>query len=223
MRCSISTRHGVIEIRYSPGAFTFSVPANRHSNAIRLLAACAPIAAAALLWAAVPPVAAQGTTTTRPAAVPRPPTEVEEITSLMRAKDLAGALARADAFLVKNPRDLQVRFLRGVILTDQNNTAGAAAAFETLTQEFPELPEPYNNLAVLRANEGQLDLARSLLQQALIAQPNYVTAYENLGDVYVSLAAESYQRALKLDPNNRNAQTKLTLAREISAKLRAVR
>ena len=141
----------------------------------------------------------------------------------MKSKDLAGALKRADAFLLKNPRDLQVRFLRGVILTDQNKNDDAIAAFESLTQDFPELPEPYNNLAVLRANEGQLDLARSLLMQAIIAQPNYVTAYENLGDVYVSLAAESYQRALKLDANNKTAQNKLALAREISAKLRAVR
>jgi tetratricopeptide (TPR) repeat protein len=159
----------------------------------------------------------------RPKTVPLQPTEPEEITRLIRAKDLNGALARADAFLAKNPRDLQVRFLRGVILTDQNKAADAVAVFESLTQDFPELPEPYNNLAVLRANQGQLDLARSLLQQALIAQPNYVTAYENLGDVYVSLAAESYQRALTLDPNNRSAQNKLTLAREISAKLRSVR
>ena len=155
--------------------------------------------------------------------VPVAPTEAEEIARLMKNKDLPGALKRADAFLVNNPRDLQVRFLRGVILTDQNKDDAAIAAFESLTQDFPELPEPYNNLAVLRANDGQLDLARSLLLQAIVAQPNYVTAYENLGDVYVSLAAESYQRALKLDPNNRTAQNKLALAREISAKLRAVR
>jgi tetratricopeptide (TPR) repeat protein len=159
----------------------------------------------------------------RPKTIPLPPTEPEEITRLIRAKDLDGALKRADTFLAKNPRDLQVRFLRGLILTDQNKTADAVTVFETLTQDFPELPEPYNNLAVLRAGQGQLDLARTLLQQAIIAQPNYVTAYENLGDVYVSLAAESYQRALSLDPNNRNAQNKLTLAREISAKLRTVR
>jgi tetratricopeptide (TPR) repeat protein len=152
-----------------------------------------------------------------------PPTEADEIARLMKEKDLNAALARADAFLARNPRDLQVRFLRGVILTDQNKTADAVAAFESLTQDFPELPEPYNNLAVLHANQGQLDLARSLLQQAIVAQPNYVTAYENLGDVYVSLAAESYQRALSLDPNNRSAQSKLALAREISAKLRSVR
>src|SRR5262249_1558394 len=150
-------------------------------------------------------------------------TEPEEIKRLMKEKDLPGALTRAEAFLVKNPRDLQVRFLRAIIFTDQNRTDDAVAAFESLTQDFPELPEPYNNLAVLSANQGQLDLARTLLQQALIAQPNYVTAYENLGDVYVSLAAEAYQRALKLEPNNTAAQSKLTLAREISAKLRAVR
>ena len=219
MRRSISTRYGVIESCSLPGAFRFcSVPNNRLPNAVRLFVACAAI----VLGTIAMPAGAQ-TTTTRPSAVPAPPTAAEEITRLVREKDLNGALARADAFLVKNPRDLQVRFLRGVILSDQSKTAEAIAAFEALTQDFPELPEPYNNLAVLRANEGQLDLARSLLQQAIIAHPNYVTAYENLGDVYVALAAEAYQRALKLDPNNRTAQTKLTLAREISAKLRAVR
>jgi Flp pilus assembly protein TadD len=196
------------------------VPLHRRRVA-RLVAACAP-AVAALVGGAAPAIV-RAQVEPRPTAVPRPPTAAEEITRLMRGGDLAGALARADAFLVKTPRDLQVRFLRAVILSDQNKTAEAVAAFEALTQDFPELPEPYNNLAVLHAGQGELDRARSLLQQAIIAQPNYVTAYENLGDVYVSLAAESYQRALKLDPNNRTAQTKLTLAREIGAKLRAVR
>lgn len=193
------------------------MPATAKSRVVPLLAACLP---ALLLVALAAPAAAQ--LSPRPSAVPLPPTEVEEITRLMREKDLDGALARADAFLAKNPRDLQVRFARGIILSDQNKTDQAIAAFEALTQDFPELPEPYNNLAVLHAGQGQLELARSLLQRALTAQPNYVTAYENLGDVYVSLAAEAYQRALKIDPNSRTAQAKLTLAREISAKLRAV-
>jgi tetratricopeptide (TPR) repeat protein len=199
----------------------FSVLANHPRRVVALLAACAPVVFGLLTALSPPPAGAQ--INTRPTTVPIPPTEAEEITRLVREKDLAGALKRADAFLAKNPRDLQVRFLRGVILTDLKNTAEAVAAFESLTQDFPELPEPYNNLAVLHANQGQLELARSLLQQALTAQPNYVTAYENLGDVYVSLAADSYQRAIKLDPNNKAAQSKLTLAREISAKLRAVR
>lgn len=186
-------------------------------------AGLASVAAAQPASTTVDPNANTPAINPRDKAVPLPPTEPEEIARLMKAKDLAGALARADAFLAKTPRDLQVRFLRGVILTDLQRPADAATVFESLSQDFPELPEPYNNLAVLRANQGQLDLARTLLQQAIIAQPNYITAYENLGDVYVSLATESYQRALSLDPANRSAQSKLTLAREISAKLRAVR
>jgi len=195
------------------------VPIHRHLRALRLSALSAHLVAALLIGPMPRPAAAQ---VPRAATIPVPPTEAEEITRLMQAKDLQGALKRADQFLVKNPRDLQVRFLRAVILSDQNKTADAIAAFEALTQDFPELPEPYNNLAVLHANQGELDLARSLLQQAITAQPNYVTAYENLGDVYVSLAAEAYQRALKIDPNRTTAQSKLTLTREISAKLRAV-
>jgi Flp pilus assembly protein TadD len=152
-----------------------------------------------------------------------PPTPAEEINRLMRAGDLAGALARAEALLQKEPRNLQVRFLRGVILSDQGRTEQAVAAFEALTQDFPELPEPYNNLAVLHAGQGRLEQARALLQRAIDAQPNYVTAHENLGDLYIALAAESYQRALKLDPNNRAVQSKLALARDIGAKLRATR
>jgi Flp pilus assembly protein TadD len=189
-------------------------------------------AAPALARAALPLLAAFATGLAAPAAaqiapsptaVPQPPTPAEEITRLMRAGDLPAALARADAVLVKSPRDLQIRFLRAVILSDQGRTADAVTAFESLTQDFPELPEPYNNLAVLHAGQGQLERARALLQQAIAAQPNYVTAHENLGDLYVSLAADAYQRALKLDPNNRSAQAKLTLAREIGVKLRAVR
>jgi len=195
------------------------VPIHRHLRALRLSALSAHLVAALLIGPMPRPAAAQ---VPRAATIPVPPTEAEEITRLMQAKDLQGALKRADQFLVKNPRDLQVRFLRAVILSDQNKTADAIAAFEALTLDFPELPEPYNNLAVLHANQGELDLARSLLQQAITAQPNYVTAYENLGDVYVSLAAEAYQRALKIDPNRTTAQSKLTLTREISAKLRAV-
>jgi tetratricopeptide (TPR) repeat protein len=159
----------------------------------------------------------------RPTTVPIPLSPAEEITKLMNAGDHAAALKRADEFLVEKPRDLQVRFLRALILSDQKKTDEAVAAFEALTRDFPELPEPYNNLAVLYAAQGRLEEARGLLRQALVAQPNYITAQENLGDLYVSLAAEAYQRVLKLDPNNRPAQAKLALTREIGAKLRAVR
>lgn len=152
-----------------------------------------------------------------------PPSEREEIARLVREKQLDAALARADTFLAKSPRDAQVRFLRGVILADQGKPAEAIEVFESLMRDFPELPEPYNNLAVLLAAQGRYEQARSLLQQAIDAQPNYLTAYENLGDLHIALAADAYQRGAKLAPNDASLARKLALAREIGTRLRAAR
>ena len=141
----------------------------------------------------------------------------------MKAGKNDEALARAEARLKDNPRDAQVRFMRGVILTEQGKTIEATTAFETLIQEYPELPEPYNNLAVLHAAQGRYETAQRLLQQALLAQPQYVTAYENLGDLYLSMAEQAYGKALGLDANNRVARTKLEATRELNTRIRTVR
>jgi colicin import membrane protein len=154
---------------------------------------------------------------------PPPPSAATEISELMKAGQNDEALRRADARLKDNPRDAQVRFMRGVILAEQGKTVEATVAFETLTQEFPELPEPYNNLAVIHAAQGRYESAWRLLQQALAAQPNYVTAYENLGDLYLSMAEQAYGKALGLDSGNRVAKAKLETARELNARIREVR
>jgi Flp pilus assembly protein TadD len=164
-----------------------------------------------------------GTAAAQAPTVAAPPSEREEIARLVREKQLEAALARADAFLAKSPRDAQVRFVRGVILADQGKSADAIAAFESLIQDFPELPEPYNNLAVLLAAQGRYEQARALLQRAIDAQPNYVTAYENLGDLHIAMAVDAYQRGAKLAPNDASLARKLALAREIGARLRAAR
>jgi tetratricopeptide (TPR) repeat protein len=150
-------------------------------------------------------------------------TELQQVQQLMSAGRAPQALALADEHLAKNPRDAQMRFVRGVILTEMKKPAEARDAFERLTEDYPELPEPYNNLAVLYASEGQLDSARAALEKALAAAPNYGTAYENLGDIYLQMAADAYQRASKLDPANRQASAKLTLSRELITKARNVR
>ena len=148
------------------------------------------------------------------------PTPLEEVRKLVAAGLGKQALARADRHLAKNPRDAQMRFVRGVILTDLNDTASARTVFQQLIEEFPELPEPYNNLAVLDAADGQLDRARRSLEMALLARPEYATAHENLGDVYLQMAADAYQRASTLQPNNRPLSGKLALAREMVTKAR---
>lgn len=148
-------------------------------------------------------------------------TELQQVRKLMVAGLMSQALARADAHLAKNPRDAQMRFVRGVILSEMKDTSNAREVFERLTEEFPELPEPYNNLAVIYAGQGQLERARTLLETALSVRPDYATALENLGDIYLQLGADAYQRAANLQPPNRALADKLTLSRDLLAKTRA--
>ena len=150
-------------------------------------------------------------------------TPLEEVKKLVAAGRSKQALAFADEQLAKNPRNAQLRFVRGVILSDMNDSDAARTVFQQLTEDFPELPEPYNNLAVLYAAAGELDKARAALELALLARPDYATAHENMGDVYLQMAADSYQRASQLQPNNRAVSNKLALTREMVAKARASR
>ena len=122
-----------------------------------------------------------------------------EITQLLKAGKAAEALTKADQRLSATPRDPQLRFLKGVAQAESGKPADAVATFTKLTEDYPELPEPYNNLAVLYANQNQLDKARTALEMAIRTNPSYATAHENLGDIYAKLASQAYNKALQLD------------------------
>ena len=141
--------------------------------------------------------------------------EHEEVDKLMQAGKLDEAMTKADAFLKDKPRDPQMRFLKGVIQLDTGKRAEAIAAFTQLTQDAPELPEPYNNLAVIYASQNQFDKARAALESAIRTNPSYATAQENLGDVYARLASQAYSKALQLDQNNTAVQPKLAVIRTL--------
>ncbi len=141
--------------------------------------------------------------------------DYSDVNSLLRSGKTLEALARADQYLAAKPRDPQMRFLKGVILTEAGRTAEAIETYTQLNQEYPELPEPYNNLAVLYAAQSQFDKARTALEQALRANPSYATAYENLGDVYAKLASISYSKAQQLEPSNTSVPPKLALIRQL--------
>lgn len=149
-------------------------------------------------------------------AVPARASEVQEINQQFRKGDLTGALERADRYLAKNPKDAQARFLKGLILADQGKTNDAIAIFTGLTEDYPELPEPYNNLAVLYASQSKYEAAKNALEQAIRTHPSYATAHENLGDIYAKMASIAYDKALALDSKNTAAQTKLALIKDIT-------
>jgi tetratricopeptide (TPR) repeat protein len=138
-----------------------------------------------------------------------------EASKLFRSGQQAPALERVDNFLKGNPKDARARFLKGLILTEQSKPADAIKIFTGLTEDYPELPEPYNNLAVLYASQGQYDKARTALEMAIRTHPSYATAHENLGDIYAKMASQAYDKALQLDKSNSAAQTKLELIKEL--------
>jgi len=141
--------------------------------------------------------------------------EYNDTLQLLRAGKLPEAMSKADAYLASKPRDPQMRFLKGVILRDSGKLNEAVATFTKLTEDYPELPEPYNNLAVLYASQSQYDKARAALEMAIRTNPSYATAHENLGDVYAKLASQAYNKALQLDSGNTAVQPKLALIREL--------
>ena len=142
--------------------------------------------------------------------------DLADVTKAVRAGQYPEALSMADAYLAKHPRDPHMRFLKGVILSDQNKTAEAIAVFTKLTEDHPDLPEPYNNLAVLFAGNGQYDKARLALENAIRTNPAYATAYENLGDVHAKLASQAYDKALQLDGSNTAVKSKLTMLQSLT-------
>ncbi len=132
-----------------------------------------------------------------------------------RAGRVDEAMTIVERALQTDPRNAQLRFLRGVILTERRRTDEAIEVFRSLTEDFPELPESYNNLAVIHAARGDWDAARLALEQSLRAVPTYALAHENLGDIHLQLAAASYAQAGRLDPSNASARGKLAMALEL--------
>jgi hypothetical protein len=135
----------------------------------------------------------------------------DDIQLLIRAKQFPSALEKVDKALAKSPKDAQLRFLRGIALSELGRTDEAIKVFTQISEDYPQLPEPYNNLAVLYANKGQFDKARAALQMAIQTNPSYAIAHENMGDLYARLASQAYDKALQLEGSNSQVQTKLKL------------
>ena len=133
---------------------------------------------------------------------------VDAARALHQKGEAGTALAQLETFLKANPKEPRARFLRGVILAEQQKSDEAIAVFRALNEDMPELPEPYNNLAVLYAAQGRYDDARRVLETAVLAHPGYALAHENLGDLYARMASQAYQRAAKIDPKAAGAREK---------------
>jgi tetratricopeptide (TPR) repeat protein len=140
---------------------------------------------------------------------------LQDISKQVKQGQYPQALEQVDKYLAGKPKDAQGRFLKGIVLTEMNKPNEAIAVFSKLTEDYPELPEPYNNLAVIYAQQKQYDKAKQALEMAIRTHPSYATAHENLGDIYARLASQAYDKALQIDSSNSSAQNKLALIRDL--------
>jgi len=138
-----------------------------------------------------------------------------EVQSLLKKGELNAALKAADAGLKKDADNIELNFLRGLVLTRLERYDAAEKVFQSLIEQHPKLPEPYNNLAVVYAAQGQYDKARETLLRAINTHPSYATAYENIGDIYAKMASDAYNQALQLDTKNVAAREKLALVNDL--------
>ncbi len=114
-------------------------------------------------------------------------------------------------------QDTELRFLHGVALMDLHLNAEAMAWFESMTQDHPELPDPFNNIALLHVRAGRLEPARQALETALRNDPSYRTARANLGLVHLMLAVQAFEQVVASGPVDPSLIRRLEGARALLA------
>jgi Flp pilus assembly protein TadD len=139
----------------------------------------------------------------------------EDVTALLAAGRSAEALQRTEQALLVSPRDAQTRFVHAVVLMELRRDAEAAELFTRIAQEFPELPEPFNNLGLLHARAGRLDAARMALEAALRNDPGHRAARANLAEVHLMLAVAAWEQLGAAAPLEPRLARRLQAVREL--------
>ena len=135
---------------------------------------------------------------------------------LLQEGHAADALELADLGLRDNTRNVRLRFARTVALERLGRSDEAASALRSMIAAYPEVPEPYNNLASIEAARGNYEEALDLLKQVLKINPDFALARKNLGDVYLAFALECYESAAPAFGENEKVQARLRALRRLT-------
>jgi len=140
---------------------------------------------------------------------------IEQQISRDQAQAALKAIEAREAALANNPapgRDVQLMFQKARALAALGRGAEAEAVYRDMTIKYPELPEPWNNLAILYVSRNDFDQARLALERAIMNNPRYSAAISNLADLQLLMALRDYETAAAL--GDRNARKRAGALRE---------
>ncbi len=146
------------------------------------------------------------------AALDRNPNSKDALRGLMNTyaaqKRVDQAIAAANAQISKSPNNSGFYDLLGTALfNDKKDLAGAAAALQKSVELDKNNSDAQFKLVQVQAAKGSTDEAIATCRQALASNPNEPGLYILLGDLYQAKrdwnsAAEAYQKALAIGPQN---------------------
>ena len=140
--------------------------------------------------------------------------DMESILTLINERPFV-ALEKIKKRLRSSPGEPRLLFYKGVTEAKVNQIDEAINTYNDLINRHPNLPEPYNNLAVIYAERQELDLAKETLEKAIKTNSSYSVAHVNLGDIYTQMATNAYNMAFEIDKDNKIAKNKLKLITEL--------
>ena len=124
------------------------------------------------------------------------------------------ALRQLEARLATAPDDGKAAYLKGLILMQMSKREEAERWFRMMQVNFPDMPQPYNALAVIFDSRGDLLAAQQVLQELLSRHPEQQGARVNLGNIYLKLARQEFEKALKEKPDDAMIRKKLEAIQE---------
>ncbi|ETD69199.1 hypothetical protein V757_09360 [Pelistega indica] len=93
--------------------------------------------------------------------------------------------------------NVQLLFLEARAYAGKGDIQKAMSIYRDMTSKYPELAEPWNNMAAIQINIGSLEEALESLKMAIAIRPNYPIANQNIGLIYTALAKQSFETAAR--------------------------
>lgn len=135
---------------------------------------------------------------------------------LLAARKVSDALARADAVLAKDPKNIEAHILRGNALGGLDQLEDALAEMEEALRLDPVRGATYTHLGLVESARGELEAAEAAFKRAVELAPTQVGGHLALANFYwaagrLTEAEKALEAASALDPDDQGTNRALAV------------